>query len=166
MGAGHETDWETYENLTVFLLDKIGHMLGLQRVEGKQELVGDAGTGWEIDGKGVQDGGGGIVLIEVRRYTRSRLKQEAVGGFAYRIKDLGAAGGIMVSPLGLQRGARLIAEREGITEIRLEPVSTRTAYVLQFGGNAVIGVPAASTVATASLTATVGVDSADHRPER
>ncbi|MFI2478153.1 hypothetical protein [Nocardia xishanensis] len=96
-------------------------------------------------------------MIECRRYTGSKLKQEAVGGFAYRIRDLGADGGIMVSPLGLQRGAKLIAEKEGITEIRLAPDSTRTAFVLQFGGSAVIGAPAAQTVVEVSCTATAEV---------
>lgn len=157
MSVDQGAEWETYESLAVFLLDKIGAMLGLERVEGKQKLVGDVGTDWEVDGKGVRNDGGEIVVIECRRYTRSKLKQEAVGGFAYRIRDLGADGGIMVSPLGLQRGAKLIAEKEGITEIRLAPDSTRTAYVLQFGGNAVIGAPAAQTVAQATCTATAEV---------
>ncbi|MFI2284517.1 hypothetical protein [Nocardia beijingensis] len=157
MSASHEVEWETYESLAVFLLDKIGSMLGLERVEGKQKLIGEVGTGWEVDGKGVRVDGGGIVVIECRRHTASKMKQEAVGGFAYRIRDLGAAGGIMVSPLGLQRGARLIAEKEGITEIRLEPDSTRTAYVLRFGGSAVIGAPAAHTKIDVSSTAAAEV---------
>ncbi|MFI2478152.1 hypothetical protein [Nocardia xishanensis] len=60
MSNSQEAEWETYESLAVFLLDKIGAMLGLERVEGKQKLVGDVGTDWEVDGKGVRSDGGGL----------------------------------------------------------------------------------------------------------
>jgi hypothetical protein len=68
----------------------------------------------------------------VRRYTQSRLNQEAVAAIAYRIHDTGAKGGIVVSPLDLQAGAKKLAEHERIISVRLSPDSTMTSYLLQF----------------------------------
>jgi hypothetical protein len=40
-------------------------VLGLERVEGKQKLVGNrSGTQWEVEGKGVKLGDEGFVIIE------------------------------------------------------------------------------------------------------
>ena len=54
----------------------------------------------------------GFVIIECRRYTKSRQSQEKIGGLAYRILDTGARGGILISPLGMQEGASKIADVE------------------------------------------------------
>ncbi|WP_405168111.1 restriction endonuclease [Nocardia sp. NBC_01499] len=115
--------------------------LGLERVEGKQHLVGEAGTEWEVDAKGVKLGDEGIVLVECKRYPTKRVDQETVGGFAYRIKDLGAAGGILVSPLGFQRGAQLIAGKEGIVEVHLDADSKPHQYVMHFLNTTFVGIP-------------------------
>jgi hypothetical protein len=76
MESEESTTWKSYEDVARRLLDKIGDALGLERVEGKQSLVGESGTTWVIDGKGVRANDGAIVVIECRRYTTSRLKQE------------------------------------------------------------------------------------------
>lgn len=110
--------WETYEEVAVYILDQIASNLGLERVEGKQHVYGSrSSTNWEIDGRGVNIDGEGFVIIECRRYTTSKQNQERVGGLAYRIIDTGASGGILVSPLGFQEGAKKIAAAEGIQEI-------------------------------------------------
>jgi hypothetical protein len=106
--------WETYEQVAVYLLDQVGDRLGLnfERVEGKQDLYGaHPGVKWEIDGKGVTIGDEGFVIIECRRYTTSRVKQEQAAALAYRITDTGARKGILVSPLGFQEGATGIRQR-------------------------------------------------------
>ncbi|WP_411153065.1 restriction endonuclease [Streptomyces sp. A30] len=76
-----------------------------------------SGTEWEIDGKGVKVGDEGFVIIECRRYTTSKQKQEQVAGLAYRIIDTEADGAIIVSPLGLQEGAAKVAEAENIRTV-------------------------------------------------
>jgi len=48
------------------------------------------------------------------------------------IWDSGAAGGLVVSPLDLQAGAKLVAAYEGIIEIQMAPVSTTTDYMVKF----------------------------------
>jgi hypothetical protein len=52
-----------------------------------------------------------------------------LAGLAHRISDTGAAGGIIVSPIGLQEGATRIAKAENIVPVLLDENSTRTDYV-------------------------------------
>jgi hypothetical protein len=114
------TAWRDYEEVATYLLNPVARELGLERVEGKQLVEGRrSGTIWEVDAKGICSEGEGIILVECRRYLPDRLDQEAVGGFAYRIRDCGANGGILVSPLGLQAGAEKVAAAEGIDSVDL-----------------------------------------------
>lgn len=125
--------WKSYEEVASYLLDQMASAFGLERVEEKQKVAGlRSQTTYEIDAKGINDKGKGFVIIECRRYTKSKLKQEQVGGLAYRIYDTGATGGIIVSPLGLQEGAKRIADAENILEIHLDENSTTTNFILGF----------------------------------
>jgi hypothetical protein len=102
--------FESYEQVAQYLLDQFAGELGLKRVEANQEVTGlRSGTTWEIDAKGVKVDGEGFVIVECRRYTTSKLKQEHLAGLAYRILDTGAEGGIVVSPMDLQEGAKKVA---------------------------------------------------------
>ncbi|WP_433521590.1 hypothetical protein ACQPZ2_30355 [Nocardia pseudovaccinii] len=149
--------WRDYEEVTEFLLDRLASELGLARVEGKQRLVGEVGTPWEVDAKGVRLDDEQIILVECKRYPKKRVNQDTLGGFAYRIRDLGAAGGILVSPLGLQAGADLVAKKEGIVEVHLDANSTREQYVLQFLDKIFVGVHL-KVEFTLTATARVGDD--------
>jgi hypothetical protein len=132
--------WESYEQVAVYLLDQIADVLGLERVEGKQSLAGKrSGTRWKIEGKGVKLRDGGFVIIECRRYTKSRQKQEQAAGLAYRILDTGAEGGIVVSPFGLQEGAAKVAAAENIQTVFMNENSTRTEYIVRFLNNIFVG---------------------------
>ena len=133
--------WRTYEDVARYLLNRLSHHFGLSRVEGKQAILGrESGTSWEADARGVMDtAGDAFVLIECRRYTTSRLKQEDLAAIAYKIHDMGAAGGIVVSPLGFQEGARKIAESERIEEVTLSSESTTVDFILKFL-NRILGV--------------------------
>ena len=72
------------------------------------------------------------MIIECRCYPDDRVTQEEVAGLAYRIWDSGAAGGLVVSPLDLQAGAKVVAAHEGIIELQIAPVSTTTDYMVSF----------------------------------
>lgn len=138
--------WESYEDVARYLLEQLSDMLGLdlERVEGKQKLVGKSGMEWEIEGKGVKTDDGGVVVVECRRYTTSKVKAEAIGALAYRVSDLGASGGIVVTPIGVQRGGQLIAEAEGIQIVHLDADSSlTTGYLLRFLNRIVVGPGAA-----------------------
>jgi hypothetical protein len=142
-----EKAWESYEQVAQFLVDQMADHFGLSYVEGKQKIEGkQSGTIYEIDGKGMAKDGEGLIILECRRYTASRIKQEHVAALAYRIRDTGAQGGIIISPLGLQEGARKIAEAENVKSVRLGENSTTMNYVLAFLNNIFVGVAEEVTV--------------------
>lgn len=133
--------WESYEQVTTYLLNKFASEFGLDRVEGKQKIPGQrSGTEWGIDAKGVREGNEGFVIVECRRYTTSKQSQERIGGLAYRIIDTGAKGGILVSPMGMQEGAKKVAVAENIIDVQLTPDSSLFEYFLRFLNNVMVGV--------------------------
>lgn len=124
--------WESYEEVAQYLLNQFASKFGLGHVEGKQCVPGKSGTKWHIDAKGVANNGDGILIIECRRYTKSRLSQESLAAIAFRIQDTGANGAIVVSPLDLQSGAKLVAAHTKIQHVILDHTSTTTEYILRF----------------------------------
>ena len=134
------THWKSYEEVAAYLLDQNAHEFGLERVEGKQSVPGlRSGTPWEIDAKGIRDADGAFVIIECRRRTTSRQNQELMGGLAYRIIDTGASGGIIVSPLGIQKGAGKIAAAERILNVQLDAYCTPTEFAMRFLNRLMVG---------------------------
>jgi hypothetical protein len=106
--------WLAYESVAQAVLQDIRRHLGIATVEGKQTLAGTSGTSWEVDARAWREHNEGFLVVEVRRYVTSSLKQEDIAALAYRIADVRAAGGVVVSPLPLQRGAALLAKAEDI----------------------------------------------------
>jgi hypothetical protein len=154
MATEESSTWQSYEEVARYLLEKMADQLGLglQLVEGKQKLAGRSGTKWEVDAKGVKTEDGEIVIVECRRKPTSKLNQRAVGAFAYTIHDVGAAGGIIVTPIGLQKGGGIVGKYEGIHVIRLDESSTTTDYVLEFLNKVHIGASAKPLTITATIT--------------
>ncbi|MEO6224498.1 MAG: restriction endonuclease, partial [Sphingomicrobium sp.] len=91
-----------------------------------------SGTEWEIDAKGIQEANGATIVIECRRY-KNALNQEALAAVAYRIHDVGAAGGITVSPMPLQKGAAKVSAANNIQHVRLTPESTKEQWAAHIG---------------------------------
>lgn len=128
------SDWKLYEQAAAIILNDLARHLSLDRVEGNQAIPGlRSKTVWKIESKGCLDGDKGFVIIECRRRNR-KLEQEALGGLAYRISDTGAAGGAVVTPVGLQEGAEKIAKAEKITVVKLSEDSTPAQYAVEFLG--------------------------------
>jgi len=47
--------WSTYEEVATYLLDRNAKEFGLEKVEGKQSVLGQrSGTNWVIDAKGIR----------------------------------------------------------------------------------------------------------------
>lgn len=133
--------WEIYEEIASELLSKFADKLGLSYVEGKQRIEGRiTGTDWEIDAKGIKEDNEGFIIIECRRHTTRKINQEAMGSLAYRIQDTGVVGGIMVSPLGHQEGAKKVASIANIVEVKLSPDSNNLEYFLGFLNQVMMGV--------------------------
>jgi hypothetical protein len=129
-----QTQWKSYEDVARYLISQFRQHFELGDVEGKQKVRGlRSGTDWEIDAKGKKTGDSEMfVIVECRRHTSAGQKQEHLAGLAYRIIDTGASGGIIVSPIPLQKGARRVAQAEGIIQVTLTKDSTTTDYVMQF----------------------------------
>ena len=125
--------WRDYEEVSEFLINQLRQEFGMQRVEGKQKSIGvDTGTEWEVEAKGVSQDGNGIIIIECRRYTTSRQNQEKIAGMTYRIIDTKAQGGIMISPLGFQKGAEKIAKANNIVSVMIDSNSTPQRFAVDF----------------------------------
>jgi hypothetical protein len=130
--VSQQTSWRGYEEIAQYLLNQMASHFALGHVEGKQIVAGASGTCWEIDAKGVKEKDEGFLIIECRRHTTHGLSQEHIAALAFRIQDTGAVGGIIVSPLPLQSGAKKVAESRHIHEVQLSPDSTTADYVLRF----------------------------------
>lgn len=134
------TKWKTYEEVAKYLIDRFKSEFNLQSIEGKQLLVGkDSGTEWEIDAKGVAYKKEDFIIIEARRHTTSKHNQERIAGLAYRIKDTGAKGGILVSPLGLQKGGKKVAAANNIISVNIDANSTPERFSMEFFGRLFVG---------------------------
>jgi NADH pyrophosphatase NudC (nudix superfamily) len=121
---------DAYAQVARRILDNLREQLGFERVEGKQAFPGSHGRDWSIDVSCYRAGDGALIIVECRRHTSSRIKQEEMGAFAYRIQSIGAAGGLMVTPLGFQAGARAIASLERIATATLNADATEEEFVL------------------------------------
>jgi hypothetical protein len=130
--------WRRYESVARAILNTVADQFGIQRFEGKQHSHGASGTDWEIDAKGVSADGEGFVIVECRRYTQVRVTQEEVGGLAFRIHDTGATGGIIVTSIGLQEGARRAATSSNVKVVRLSQNATPEWFAMEFLGNVIV----------------------------
>lgn len=131
--------WKTYEDVARALVERFRDDLGVARVEAKQDLPGASGTKWEIEIVAYAKDDEKLVVFECRQKARDGIAQEEVGGFAYRVKDLGAAKGYFVTPIGFQRGAALVAEYEKIDLIKLSYDASVDDYVMQFLNRIFVG---------------------------
>ena len=161
------TSWQTYEQVATYLLNRVADSLGLQFVEGKQAVVGlESGTSWEMDAKGICSDGVGFVLIEIKRYATRKINQRDLGAVAYQIRDVAASGGIVVTPLGLQEGAKKVAAAAQIVSVQLNENSTTTQYVLRFLNRVMLGLePEAMTISARPLGGTLTTVKTKHEIE-
>ena len=151
--------WESYEDVAAYLLNQFAQEFGVEAVEGKQTVEGQL-TSWEIDAKGINTPNGGFMIVECKRWG-NRIPQHVVGNLAFAIIDTGATGGIIVSPVGLQTGAKRIADGTGIFEVRLNRNSTRHEFAMQFLNKFAVGV---STTFYINGTASCTVEPASDKP--
>jgi len=128
-----DSSWQNYEEVAQYLLNQFASKFGLVYVEGKQKISGyESGTEWEIDAKGIGEDQSIFLIVECRSYKSSRQSQEKIGAIAYKIRDTGATGAIVVSPLGLQEGASRVARANNIHSVILNHNCTTSDYILRF----------------------------------
>ena len=136
--SSKKKDLERYEEVVPELLRMIADRFGVTHFEGKQKIPGKL-TDWRIDAKGAKDGTDIFLIVECRRYTKKRQSQGQIAELDFRIRDTGASGGIVVSPLGLQKGAKRIARAKNIHSVTLTPDSTLSDYFMEFLGDIWVG---------------------------
>lgn len=129
--GGAEVHWQSYEEVARAIILRIAGELGISHVEPDQSLLGEeSGTTWNVEGKLIaQDGG--FMILECKCYRGAAIKQEMMGGLAYRIRDTGAAGGIFVTPVPYQAGAKKVAAANSILLFDLPADSNALAYSLR-----------------------------------
>jgi hypothetical protein len=126
--------WRTYEDAVRSIINQHKELFELVSVEpAPVKLEGKSGTSWNIEIVGYKAGQRRIVVVEVRRKTTRNLEPEEVGGFAYRIEDVDAEKGYMVTPLerGFSSGAANLAEYEEIGNINVSVDATPEDYIIQ-----------------------------------
>ena len=137
-------EWERYEQVTAELLNLIANEFGVARFEGKQTIPGASGTDWEIDAKGVTEGGERIVVVEMRN-TKARQSQAKVGALAFTLLDTGSDGGIIVSALPLQAGAKKVAAHAGVHHVQIDAGSTLRQFAMKILNKLFMGVTVSAT---------------------
>ena len=155
MKSKKPSNWKIYEDVAKTILNNLASEFKLSKVEGKQLIDGiQSGTKWEIDAKGILENGLGFLLIECRRFTTSKQPQGKIGQLAYEIIDTGAAGGIIISTIGVQKGGQLVANAAKIIHMRLDKDATPLDYCLQVLNRIFIG-HSESVTATDSMSAKI-----------
>jgi hypothetical protein len=133
------SDWEKFEHAAEVVVRDLRLELGIERVEGKQKVLGASGSYWELDARAWIDGGRGFLIVEARRHTANGLSQESVIAIHGRTIEVGADGAIIVSPMPLQKGAELVARHYGIEHIKLDESSTAETYMAEYMGRTFYG---------------------------
>lgn len=124
----NDPTWMSYENIAAFVLNQCAKEFGLSRVEGKQRVAGKTGTDWQVDARGWSEGDTAHFLVECKKHETAAISQALTASLAYQIQDTDAEGGFLVSPHGLQSGAKIVAAANNIHEIKLDPKSSTAAY--------------------------------------
>lgn len=132
-------DWKSYEEIAAYVLNQCAAQFGLSRVDGKQDVAGKSGTDWEVDARGWTEGDTAHFLVECKKHEKTAISQAITGSLAYQILDTDASGGFLVSPLGLQSGAKKVAASNNIHEIKLDPRSTTSTYFGEWLGKLHVG---------------------------
>lgn len=133
------TESDEFEQTVQSILDNLRVALSYTRVEGSKKYTGRvSGRRRQIDATAFRTDGG-IILVECKLYG-GRVKAEVVQAFHYMItKELGAAGGLIVTGIGYQAAAEAIARAEQIGTAILNPEATEHDYVLSIAGRLFTG---------------------------
>lgn len=128
MSKQKDSSWKTYEEIATLVLNQCAAEFGIERVEGKQNVLAKSGATFEVDARGWTAGNGAHLLVECKKHTNTGISQAITSQLAWQILDTDAEGGFLVSPHGMQKGAKHVAAAANIHEIKLDPRSTPSAW--------------------------------------
>ncbi len=136
-GKPSQQTWRSYEEVARHVLHHFADLLGISEVEAKQRLMGACGTQWVIDAKGVAADGDGFLVIECKERTNKRLDQDTIGALAFKVRDLAAKSAVIVTSVGLQKGAQQIAKDYNFHTVFLPKDQTFEEFVASCGNRIV-----------------------------
>jgi hypothetical protein len=139
MAKKDDPTWKSYEQIAIMVLNQCANEFGLSRIDGKQDVAGKSGTQWEVDARGWAKGDTAHFLVECKKHENAAISQAITASLAYQIHDTDAKGGFLVSPNGLQSGAKLVAAANNIHEIKLDAKSSTAAYFGEWLGTLRVG---------------------------
>ena len=134
--------WWSYEELARHVLMHFAGKLGISEVEANQKIKGESGTAWEIDAKGVNADGCGFLVVQCKERSAARLNQAEIGSLAFTVEDLGAQGAIIVTSIGLQEGAKKVAQHEDFKVVFLPKEATHEEFFASYGNLLIRKIPA------------------------
>lgn len=123
--------WRRYEELAPYILRRFADIFGISEIEAKQRVMGRGGTQWEIDAKGIV--ADGFLIVECKERTSAKLNKDVIAALGFKVRDSGAKGGIIITTIGLQKGAKKIAEQYDFKIVYLPKESTFEQYVASCG---------------------------------
>lgn len=133
---------DRFEQTVRSILQQCRNALGYSHVDPKGKLPGKSGTKWEIDATAYLATSGDMVIVECRWRSTKKIDQEQIGALVFRVQDTGAVAGLMVTTIGLQKGAALVAAASQIGVAKLDPDATEREYVLELAGRLFHGIDA------------------------
>lgn len=128
MSKKMDPSWKTYEEIAALVLNQCAAEFGIKRVEGKQKVAAKSGATFEVDARAWTAGNAAHLLVECKKHENTGISQAITSALAWQILDTDAEGGFLVSPNGLQAGAKFVAAAANIHEIKLDPASTASAW--------------------------------------
>ncbi len=130
------SDAERYERVVRHLLrTKLAHDSGITpKIIHRASFTGASGQSYEIDLSFETTIAGAriLILVECKCYSRP-VGVDDVSEFAYKIRDIGAHKGILVTTTGFQQGAKTIAIREGIALVQAGESWVMQVYSMKLG---------------------------------
>jgi hypothetical protein len=144
-------NWQNYEELARHVLLHFADIVGISSVEVKQRLQGRSGTCWQIDAKGICSDGAGFLVIECKERKSSRLNQRTIAALAFTVRDVGATGAVIITSIGLQKGAKKVASQLGLHEMYLPKESTFEDFVAKCGNRVFHKLPPVQVGCSASI---------------
>jgi hypothetical protein len=125
-------NWRNYEDAARKIIGKLNSMkdeLRIEKITDKQKIKGKSGEEWEMEIMASDSESGKPILLECKCWAKP-IPRDVIVSLAYKIKDVGGERGFIITTIGLQKGAKKIAELENIEIIKLNYDATADRFDL------------------------------------
>jgi len=125
-------NWRNYEDAARKIIGKLNSMkdeLRIEKITDKQKIKGKSGEEWEMEIMASDSESGKPILLECKCWAKP-IPRDVIVSLAYKIKDVGGDRAFIITPIGLQSGAKKLAGVEQIETILLTKDSTSSNFDL------------------------------------